>query len=87
MDVVVYSILRELVVMLLCCSNPSCTGAALNHGVTLVGYGYDSDAQMDYWIIKNSFGKAWGEAGYFRMQKGVNMCGIENWGAVPIVSN
>ena len=68
------------------CSNQQCTGAALNHAVTLVGYGHDAAVGMDYWLIKNSFGKSWGAGGYFRMQRGVNMCGIENWGAVPIVA-
>lgn len=67
-------------------SNPACTGAVLSHAVTIVGYGTDASSGMDYWIIKNSFGKAWGAAGYFRMQKGVNMCGIENWGAVPYIA-
>ena len=45
--------------------NPECTGG-VNHGVTVVGYS-DPDG---YWRVKNSWGDAWGERGYFRLQKG-----------------
>lgn len=39
----------------------NCRGTSLNHGVLLVGYTADS------WIIKNSWGKNWGEAGFIRV--------------------
>ena len=38
-----------------------CTKTALNHAVLLVGFG------EDYFIVKNSWGEAWGEQGYFRI--------------------
>jgi C1A family cysteine protease len=50
--------------------------------VTIVGYG-TTDASS-YWIIKNSFGRAWGEGGYMRMSRGGNMCGIANYAVVPV---
>jgi hypothetical protein len=65
-------------------NNPACDGQLLSHGVTIVGYGNDPISGLDYWLVKNSFGREWGEDGYFRMAKGINMCGIENWATLPI---
>jgi len=46
----------------------------LDHCIAVVGYG--SEGGVDYWLIKNSWGTNWGENGYIRLQRGVNMCGI-----------
>ncbi|XP_070489882.1 pro-cathepsin H-like [Chironomus tepperi] len=48
----------------------------INHCVALVGYG-SNEYLGDYWILKNSWGSDWGEAGFFKLERGVNMCGIE----------
>jgi cathepsin H len=53
--------------------------AATNHAVVIVGYGVDANTNMPYWKVRNSWGN-WGEQGYFRIQRGVNMCGIESDG-------
>jgi len=42
----------------------------INHAVQLVGYGHDSALGMDYWLVRNSWGPSWGEAGYIRMYRG-----------------
>lgn len=52
----------------------SCSGKSNNHGVLAVGYGNQDG--VDYWLVKNSWGTAWGEAGYFKIKRGVNLCGI-----------
>ncbi|XP_015786312.1 cathepsin L1 [Tetranychus urticae] len=60
----------------------TCTNQ-VNHAVTLVGFGTDSNG-IDYWIVKNSWGADWGDNGYFKMRRGVNMCGVAE---MPMYAN
>jgi len=61
----------------LCSSNPK----KMDHGVAIVGYG--TEKGKDYWIIRNSWGKMWGEHGYARMIRGKNACGLANAASYP----
>lgn len=47
-----------------------------NHSMLLVGFGTENG--KDYWLLKNSWGKDWGEKGYIKVirNKHENYCGI-----------
>jgi len=45
--------------------NPAYCSKSLNHGVLGVAYGHDDKKNLDFFTIKNSWGAAWGEKGFF----------------------
>jgi len=53
-----------------------------NHAILIVGYN-DTNPSDKYWIIKNSWGKNWGENGYVRLEKDVGLCGIARLANYP----
>lgn len=58
----------------------------INHGAVLIGYG--SEKGENFWIVKNSFGKKWGESGYVRIARGRgNDCGVNLVPLFPILND
>ncbi|CAH1389725.1 unnamed protein product [Nezara viridula] len=56
----------------------------VNHAVLVVGYGREKE--MDYWLIKNSWGMSWGEYGYGKMIRNMDdHCNIASRNVFPIV--
>lgn len=49
-----------------------------NHSVVILGWGYDADLDLEYWICANSWGPEWGEQGYFRVVRGSDEMAIES---------
>jgi cathepsin L len=59
-----------------------------NHAVTLVGYGRDAYTDLEYWLIRNSWGTSWGENGYMRVKRDAanhNSCFITDEAFLPII--
>ena len=64
------------------------TGKLLGlHAVKVVGFGYEKNSSTAYWSVANSWGKEWGEEGFFRIA--VGECGFElnMFTATPCTSN
>lgn len=61
---------------------------SLNHAVTVVGYGTSEDGTK-YWVMKNSWGKKWGESGYMRIKRDVKSnkghCGLAKKPSYPLI--
>eukprot|EP00928_Gymnodinium_smaydae_P093647 TRINITY_DN7793_c0_g7_i1.p1 TRINITY_DN7793_c0_g7~~TRINITY_DN7793_c0_g7_i1.p1 ORF type:complete len:411 (+),score=101.98 TRINITY_DN7793_c0_g7_i1:234-1466(+) len=55
--------------------------AIVDHAVVAIGYGFDVSRKMKYWLIRNSWGKHWGEAGTIRLLRhdddDDSFCGVD----------
>ena len=61
----------------------NCQSSNLDHAVICVGYG--SEDNVDYWIVRNSWGSGWGESGYVRMIRNKdNQCGEATAAIIPV---
>lgn len=57
-------------------------GSQLDHSVLLVGY----DESQQFWKVKNSWGKSWGEAGFIRLTMSGDQCGVYDDASFPTVA-
>ncbi|XP_031214595.1 cathepsin 7-like [Mastomys coucha] len=67
---------------------PKCRRDNLDHGLLLVGYGYEGreSENRKYWLLKNSHGENWGEKGYMKLPRDQNnYCGIASYAMYPVL--
>ena len=62
-------------------------GTNLNHAVIAVGYGPDEESDLDYYIVRNSWGESWGDKGYIKIAavaEGDGICGVQMQPSFPV---
>jgi C1A family cysteine protease len=64
-------------------------GVNLDHGVLVVGYGNENN--LDYYLVKNSWGTSWGDNGFIKLGRGKQynngdgQCGLLLQGSYPVL--
>jgi len=53
------------------------------HAIKILGWGVESNTP--YWLVANSWNTEWGAKGYFKILRGSDECGIEDYivGGIP----
>jgi len=61
-------------------TNGAC-GWDIDHAVVAEGYGVDASSNLGFWLVRNSWGGFWGEAGYIRLFRktdgSAELCGTD----------
>lgn len=76
--------------------DPLCRRYELSHVMVAVGYGQERRPLVQngvrtmrlvkHWLLKNSMGSSWGEAGYMRMRRDAgNVCGVATYALFPSI--
>ena len=69
---------------------PHCTDN-INHAVSIVGFGRDWANGKEYYTVRNTFGRDWGEEGYIKMDRNVQpvsgLCGLCRRSSFPIAAS
>jgi len=66
-----------------------CSNTALDHAVLIVGFGVEDGIfeNTPFWTVKNSWGKDWGNSGYFNIIRGDGKCGINTMVTSSVIKN
>ena len=65
-------------------ANSSC-GTNTNHATNVVGWG--TSGSTEYWLMRNSWGTSWGDAGYMKLAivDGKGYCAIQTYPYYPVM--